>query len=174
MNKFKKFRKTTELYFGTEKYKLTRTNHLFETRAQDKQRDQFINEDRYKKIITLALQNGLKSFRAKGGVVIVIANSNKKNHSCTSILVCLDSNNNIFIITAIQCYGAGKWYRGFMKAKHRIIINPRTYILEKMTNEELKEKETEKIFLHKDKTTVKDQNVFMSYISKNKNIRRLS
>ena len=40
--------------------------------------------------------------------------------------------------------------------------------------EELKEKETEKIFLHKDKTTVKDQNIFMSYISKNKNIRRLS
>ena len=39
---------------------------------------------------------------------------------------------------------------------------------------ELKEKETEKIFLHKDKSTVKDQNVFMSYISKNKNIRRLS
>ena len=63
MNKFKKFRKTTELYFGTEKYRLTRTNHLFETRAQDKQRDQFINEDRYKKIITLALQNGLKSFK---------------------------------------------------------------------------------------------------------------
>ena len=174
MEKVKKFRKTTDLFFSGEKFRMTRTNHLFEARAKDKQRDQYINEDRYKKIITMALQNGLKSFRAKGGVVVVIANSNKKNHSCTSILVCLDSNNNIFIITAIQCYGAGKWYRGFMKAKHRIIINPRTYILEKMTNEELKEKETEKIFLHKDKSTVKDQNVFMSYISKNKNIRRLS
>jgi hypothetical protein len=142
MNKFKKFRKTTELYFGTEKYKLTRTNHLFETRAQDKQRDQFINEDRYKKIITLALQNGLKSFRAKGSVVVVIANSKRKNFSCTSILVCLDEKNNIFIITAIQTYGDNKWHRGFMKAPNRIIISPKTYVLEKMSEQELKEKVT--------------------------------
>ena len=115
MNKFKKFRKTTELYFGTEKYRLIRTNHLFETRAQDKQRDQFINEDRYKKIITLALQNGLKSFRAKGSVVVVIANSKRKNFSCTSILVCLDEKNNILKVqsTAPLC--------GFQTLTKRIV-----------------------------------------------------
>ena len=78
MEKVKKFRKTTDLFFSGEKFRMTRTNHLFEARAKDKQRDQYINEDRYKKIITLALQNGLKSFRAKGGVVVVIANSNKR------------------------------------------------------------------------------------------------
>ena len=173
MEKVKKFRKTTDLFFSGEKFRMTRTNHLFETRAKDKQRDQYINEDRYKKIITLALQNGLKSFRAKGGVVVVIANSNKKNHSCTSILVCLDNNNNIFIITAIQCYGIGKWYRGFMKAKHRIIINPRRYVLEKMSEQELKEKEIEKIFLHKNKETVYEQNKFLNHMSKDKKIRRI-
>ena len=173
MNKFKKFRKTTELYFGTEKYGLTRTNHLFETRAQDKQRDQFINEDRYKKIITLALQNGLKSFRVKGSVVVVIANSKRKNFSCTSILVCLDEKNNIFIITAIQTYGDNKWHRGFMKAPHRIIISPKTYVLEKMSEQELKEKEIEKIFLHKNKETVYEQNKFLNHMSKDKKIRRI-
>ena len=46
MEKVKKFRKTTDLFFSGEKFRMTRTNHLFETRGKDKQRDQYIKEDR--------------------------------------------------------------------------------------------------------------------------------
>ena len=60
-----------------------------------------------------------------------------------------------------------------MKAPNRIIISPKTYVLEKMSEQELKEKEIEKIFLHKNKETVYEQNKFLNYMSKDKKIRRI-
>ena len=60
-----------------------------------------------------------------------------------------------------------------MKAPNRIIISPKTYVLEKMSEQELKEKEIEKIFLHKNKETVHEQNKFLNHMSKDKKIRRI-
>lgn len=60
-----------------------------------------------------------------------------------------------------------------MKAPNRIIISPKTYVLEKMSEQELKEKEIEKIFLHKNKETVYEQNKFLNHMSKDKKIRRI-
>jgi hypothetical protein len=42
-----------------------------------------------------------------------------------------------------------------------------------MSEQELKEKEIEKIFLHKNKETVYEQNKFLSHMSKDKKIRRI-
>ena len=144
-NKFNshKIEKQLSLLFTNSTYKIIKSNHLFEERKSNKQRDHFINNTRYKEIILLALQNGLNSFREQGPVVITIANSKKKNHSCTSLLIALDKYNNITIITAIQSYGDRKWYRGFMRVQNRINVLPDRYILKRLSDKEI---ETIKIF----------------------------
>ena len=91
--------KQLKLSFSGSEYTIIKSNHLYEERTQSKQRDQFIDDSRYKQITSLALQRGLNSFRARGEVVVTLANSKKQNYSCTSILLALDVKNNIKIIT---------------------------------------------------------------------------
>ena len=168
-NKFNtsKIDKPLLILFTNSTYKIIKSNHLFETRSSNKQRDQFIDDTRYKQIILLALQNGLNSFRAKGEVVITIANSNKKNHSCTSLLIALDSYNNITIITAVQSYGVKKWCRGFIKIQNRINILPSLYILPRLSDEELDKKNKDKIFNQKSLEQYREDSIFLNYTKHN-------
>lgn len=160
--------KPLSLLFSNSKYKIIKSNHLFEERKSNKQRDQFINDNRYKHIISLALQNGLNSFRNKGPVAITIANSSKKNHSCTSILIALDKYNDITIITAIQTYGDKKWHRGFIRVNNRINIIQSTYILKRLSDSELDSKQKDKIFNHKTKEQYAEDKLFENYAKYNK------
>ena len=160
--------KQLSILFHNSKYKIIKSNHLFEERKSNKQRDQFIDDNRYKHIISLALQNGLNSFRNQGPVAITVANSSKKNHSCTSILIALDKYNNITIITAIQTYGDKKWHRGFIKVHNRINIVPSIYILKRLSDSELDSKQKDKIFNHKTKEQYAEDKLFENYINYNK------
>ena len=56
-NKFNlhKIEKQLSLLFTNSTYKIIKSNHLFEERKSKKQRDQFIDDTRYKQIISLAL-----------------------------------------------------------------------------------------------------------------------
>ena len=160
--------KQLSILFHNSKYKIIKSNHLFEERKSNKQRDQFIDDNRYQEIILLALQNGLNSFREQGPVVITVANSKKKNHSCTSILIALDQNNNITIITAIQTYGDKKWHRGFIRVNNRINIIQSTYILKRLSDSELDSKQKDKIFNHKTKEQYAEDKLFENYAKYNK------
>lgn len=157
-----------KLNFHNSYYTIIKSNHLFDERTDNKQRDQFIDDTRYKQIVHLALQNGLNSFRASGEVVVTIANSNKKNHSCTSLLIALDNNNNIAIITAVQSYGIKKWYRGFARISNRINIIPSVYILPRLSDKEIDLKKKDKIFNHKSVESVTEDNIFLNYTKHNK------
>lgn len=156
------------LLFNNSTYKIIKSNHLFDERKSNKQRDQFIDDTRYKQIISLALQNGLNSFRNKNEVAVTIANSSKKNYSCTTLLIALDNYNNIIIITAVQSYGDKKWHRGFIKVSNRINIMPSVYILKRLSDSELDSKNKDKIFNHKTKEQQDEDQLFEKYIKYNK------
>lgn len=160
--------KQLKILFSNSQYNIIKSNHLYDERSSNKQRDHFINDTRYKEIILLALQNGLNSFRSKGEVVITVSNSFKKNYSCTSILVALDNYNNITIITVVQSYGTKKWNRGFIKVKNRINIIPTVYILERLSEKELHSKQKDKIFNHKSVEQYREDKLFTSYVKHNK------
>lgn len=161
-------KKQLKIFFTGSNYTVIKSNHLYEERSGNKQRDKFIDDNRYQEIILLALQNGLNSFREQGPVVITIANSEKKNHSCTSLLIALDSKNNITIITAIQSYGDRKWSIGFSKIQNRINIVPSVYILPRLSIQELDSKNKEKIFNQKSEEQYKEDKLFNDYIKYNK------
>ena len=161
-------KKELKLSFTGSNYIIIKSNHLYEERSGNKQRDQFIDDNRYQEIIIIALQNGLNSFREQGPVVITIANSKKKNHSCTSLLIALDKYNNITIITAIQSYGDRKWYRGFIKVKNRINVIPDRYILKRLSDKEIDFKHKDKIFNHRSKEQVNEDAIFINYTKHNK------
>ncbi len=154
-------------FYGSE-YMIVKSNHLYDERTQSKQRDQFIDDSRYKQIIKLALINGLNSFRARGEVVVTLANSKKKNYSCTSLLLALDVKNNITIITVIQSYGIKKWTRGFITVQNRINIIPEIYILPRLSKDELDSKQKDKIFNHRSREQVNEDKVFENYTKHNK------
>lgn len=159
--------KQLKLYFHGSEYRIIKSNHLYDERTQSKQRDQFIDDSRYKQIISLALQNGLNSFRARGEVVVTIANSTKRNHSCTSILIALDKYNNIYVITAIQTYGNKKWYRGFTKVHNRINIMQSVYILERLSDKEINLKQKDRIFNKQSEDQYQEDKLFTNYVKKN-------
>lgn len=161
-------KKHIKISFHGSEYNIIKSNHLYDERKNSKQRDQFIDDSRYKQIITIALINGLTSFRARGEVVVTLANSNKTNYSCTSLLLALDDKNNITIITVIQSYGEKKWTRGFVTIKNRINIFPKTYIIPKLSKEEIKEKQKDKIFNHKSITQINEDRIFEKYTKHNK------
>lgn len=157
-----------KLSFSGSEYTIIKSNHLYDERTQSKQRDQFIDDSRYKQIVSLALRNGLNSFRARGEVVVTLANSKKKNYSCTSLLLALDTRNNITIITVIQSYGTKKWTRGFITVQNRINIIPEVYILPRLSLDEIDQKQKDKIFNHKSREQVNEDKVFQQYTKHNK------
>ena len=159
--------KQIRILFTNSTYNIIKANHLYDERTPNKQRDQFIDNTRYKHIILLALQNGLNSFRSKGEVVVTIANSSKKNHSCTSILIALDKYNNVYVITAIQTYGNKKWYRGFTKVHNRINIMQSVYILERLSDKEINLKQKDRIFNKQSEDQYKEDKLFTNYVKKN-------
>lgn len=161
-------KKQLQISFTGSNYIITKSNHLYEERSANKQRDQFIDDNRYQDIILLALQNGLNSFREQDTVVITIANSKKKNYSCTSILIALDKYNNITIITAIQSYGHKKWHRGFIRVQNRINILPDRYILKRLSDKEIDSKHRDKIFNHRSKEQLNEDAIFLNYTKYNK------
>lgn len=154
-------------FYGSE-YTIVKSNHLYDERTQSKQRDQFIDDSRYKQIIKLALINGLNSFRARGEVVITLANSKKKNYSCTSLLLALDVKNNITIITVVQLYGIKKWTRGFIAVQNRINIIPEVYILPRLSKDELDLKQKDRIFNQKSEDQYNEDKLFANYAKKHK------
>ena len=160
--------KQLKLSFHGSEYTIIKSNHLYDERTQSKQRDQFIDDSRYKQIIKLALINGLNSFRARGEVVVTLANSKKKNYSCTSLLLALDVKNNITIITVIQSYGIKKWTRGFIAVQNRINIIPEVYILPRLSKNELDLKQKDKIFNHKSREQISEDKIFENYTKHNK------
>ena len=160
--------KQLKLSFSGSEYTIIKSNHLYEERTQSKQRDQFIDDSRYKQITSLALQRGLNSFRARCEVVVTLANSKKQNYSCTSILLALDVKNNIKIITVVQSYGVKKWTRGFITVKNRINIIPDFYILPRLSKEEILNKHKDKIFNHKSKEQSDEDKIFENYTKHNK------
>lgn len=160
--------KQLKLSFSGSEYMIVKSNHLYDERTQSKQRDQFIDDSRYKQIIKLALINGLNSFRARGEVVVTLANSKKKNYSCTSLLLALDEKNNITIITVVQSYGVKKWTRGFITIQNRINIIPEVYILPRLSKDELDSKQKDKIFNHRSREQVNEDKVFENYTKHNK------
>lgn len=160
--------KQLKLSFSGSEYTIIKSNHLYDERTQSKQRDQFIDDSRYKQIISIALINGLNSFRARGEVVVTLANSRKKNYSCTSLLLALDAKNNITVITVIQSYGIKKWARGFITVQNRINIIPEVYILPRLSKDELDLKQKDKIFNHKSKEQISEDKIFENYTKHNK------
>lgn len=160
--------KQLKLSFSGSEYTIVKSNHLYDERTQSKQRDQFIDDSRYKQIIKLALINGLNSFRARGEVVITLANSKKKNYSCTSLLLALDVKNNITIITVVQSYGIKKWTRGFIAVQNRINIIPEVYILPRLSKDELDLKQKDRIFNQKSEDQYNEDKLFANYAKKHK------
>lgn len=157
-----------QLKFHDANYTIVKTNHLFDIRTKDKQRDQFISDDIYKQMTKLALINGLTSFREKGEVAITLANSHKKEHSCTCFLFALNKYNQISIISAIQTYGRKKWYRGFMKVQNRITLFPNIYVIPRLSDKEIDIKKKDKIFNHNTEEAYQEDKVFLQYAKYNK------
>ena len=109
--------KTTKLefFYNKEKYKIKRTNHLYEKRgASEYQRDAFIDDTRFVKIFKEAIISGLKSFREKGPVVVNVPTYNSKYYS---ILCVLDSRNTITVITVLH---TNKFWKTFSKIHNKI------------------------------------------------------
>jgi len=167
-NKQNQINKFIDIKFNNSMFKIIKKNHLFDERKKNKQRDQYVSNEAYKEIIKLSLINGLTSFRSKGEVVITVSNSKKSNHSCTSFLVALDNENNISIITAVQCYGNKKWHVGFSAIKNRINIVPSVYFIPRMSEKELENKKKDKIFNHSTAELAKEDKLFQKYIKYNK------
>jgi len=157
-----------QLKFHDANYTIVKTNHLFDIRTKNKQRDQFISDDIYKHIIKLVLMNGLTSFREKGEAAITISNSKKKSYSCTCFLIALNKYNEISIISAVQTYGNKRWYRGFVKVKNRINIFPDTYIIPRLSDKEIDIKKKDKIFNHNTEEAYKEDKIFLQYAKHNK------
>ena len=158
------FKKNLKINFDNQEFNIIKSKHLYDFR-KSKQRDQFVSDDIYKNIIHLALKNGLQSFRRQNLAVVTIANSKKKNYYCSSFLIAIDYKNNITIITIVQTYGNKKWYRGFTKIPNRINIIPSVYIIPRLTDEEISEKERDRIFNSKEAS--KEDTLFLKYAKYN-------
>ena len=158
------FNSSFDISFDNQIFKVRKSKHLYDFRA-DKQRDHFISDEIYKDITLLALKNGLQSFRRQNVIAVTIANSRKKNYSCSCFLIAIDYKNNITIITVVQTYGDKKWHRGFIKINARINIPPSKYIIPKLTDKQLSEKEKELIFNSKE--TQKEDALFLKYAKYN-------
>lgn len=157
-----------QLKFHDANYTIVKTNHLFDIRTKDKQRDQFISDDIYKQISKLTLMNGLTSFREKGPIAVTLANSRKKEYSCTCFLFALNKYNQISIISAIQTYGRKKWYRGFMKVQNRITLFPNIYVIPRLSDKEIDIKKKDKIFNHNTEEAYQEDKIFLQYAKYNK------
>lgn len=132
--------------WNKEDFTIKRTHHLYEKRdGSSYQRDAFLDDTRFVKIIKLALQNGLKSFREKGEVVITLPAYNGKYYS---ILCTLNDKNKITIITVIQ---PKRFWKAFQKCHNRINIvysrNPENlYKIPKMNEKEKGFKDLDSMF----------------------------
>ncbi len=99
-----------EFFYNKEKYKIKRTNHLYEKRGTSEyQRDAFIDDTRFVKIFKEAIIFGLNSFRDKGAVVVNVPTYNSKYYS---ILCTLNSQN---LITVITVFHTNKFWKTFYK-----------------------------------------------------------
>ena len=101
-------------------------------------------------------------------MAITLANSKKKNYSCTSFLLALDVKNNITIITVVQSYGIKKWTRGFITVQNRINIIPEVYILPRLSKDELDLKQKDRIFNQKSEDQYNEDKLFANYAKKHK------
>lgn len=139
--------------FDKQEWKIARTDHLYDKRGNsDYQRDAFLDDTRYIKIMKRALINGLTSFRNKGKVVVTVPSYAGKHYS---ILCSLGNKNKIVIISVYYAYK--DFWKTFIKERNRINMvwerNPENlYIVPKMNEKERGFKDLDTLFYNVSKS----------------------
>lgn len=124
-------------------------------------RDLFIDNSRYKEIISQAIHHGLTSFRNKGRVVVTFKDSWGLYYG---LLVELD-DSKIVIVTVFNSKKYGFW-TFFSRVQNRINLGY-YYTMKCMTREELSTKKLESSNLHIDISSTKEDKDFNKYTSFN-------
>ena len=133
-------------------YSIETARHLFENREMIKgtskyHRGQHIDESRYRQILTKALFNGLTSFRNKGPTVITFLSDKERPFG---VLVDLNNENRIFVITVFRGPKTMDLSRCFIKISNRINIS-QSYTMKTMTEDELKKSRIKQIEFNNEK-----------------------
>jgi len=154
--------KLDNIRFDNKVYTVETAVHLFENREMAKgtskyHRGQHIDESRYKQILTKALYNGLTSFRNKGATVITFKSDKERPFG---VLVDLDGNNRIFVITVFRGPKVMDLSRCFIKVGNRInIVN--SYTMKAMSDRELNKNKMKKISHESEKNTKSEDALFL-------------
>jgi len=147
-----------EFHYQKQKWTIERSRHLYDNRGpSDFSRDEFLDRNRYVEIFKSALRNGITSFREKGAVVINVPDENSRHWS---VLCKLDSNNKFFIITVYRVT-TGRWWKSFIKVQNRINIMY-DYVVTRMTKDERRAKEMDKVFHEVEVELKNDVNYMMN------------
>jgi hypothetical protein len=126
-----------KLKCDSKSYTVSLAEHLFEHRETLKgtsksHRTLHIDNKRYKQIFTIALKNGLTSFRNKGVVVVTFRDTYGKAYG---VLCDLKDNNDIFVISVFRGPKRMDINRCFIKVHNRINLSY-YYIMDVLTDEE--------------------------------------
>jgi hypothetical protein len=125
--------------FG-EQYSIFKSEHIKEKRDNEKEvREYLLNNKRYKEIFEKAIKNGISQFKNKGRIAI----SFKTEESKIMTILCILEEKNITIITIVN--NNKSIHERFNSVKNFIYIQD--YILPNLTNDELIEKDMEKLAL---------------------------
>lgn len=149
--------KIFDFTFDGEQYTVEKGVHIYENRyADDKvHRDAFMNTERYKEVIGLAMKNGLRSFVGKQ---VVISFYDYRGRPF-SLLVILNENNLIFVISVYQGRVSKPMYTNFVKVTNR--INLLDYVLPYMPPEAVKQAIKEKRAFDIEKECREEDDVFL-------------
>lgn len=131
-------------------YSVSKSSHVYDKRNTSVfHRDEFISDSSYKKIIAIALKNGLTSFRHKGPVVVSFQDYKKRKFSLLLFLDRFDLVDDIFVVTVFKGSVDFPFYNHFIRVQNRIWISPEKFTLPYMGKEERdKQKRTRETFLN--------------------------
>lgn len=143
-----------------KKYTVQTTRHLLDNRETLKGtskhfRGKHIDRKRYDQIVYKGLLGGLTSFRRKGPVVLTFYDEDNRPFG---VLVTLDDNNIIFVITVFRGPKDMPLHKCFIKVINRIILYD--YTMKPLSLEEL-EKSKKKRATEKTVVTAKEDNIFL-------------
>ena len=147
--------------FMNKTYEIRKTKHLLETREKSYvERSRFITDNILKDVLIYSFSRGFSSFRDRGVIVISYFNDKKIQ---TSILVKIDSDNKIVIISMFYEYRPRYLQDNFIKCKNRIYLDK---IFNSVSREEFRENKRQKSIYEIEKICAEEDSIFERYAKK--------
>ena len=154
-------------------YNLSKSSHVYDKRNTSIfHRDEFISDSSYKKIIKLAIKNGLTSFRGKGAVVVSFTDYKGRIFSILVILDRYDLKNDIFVITVFKGSKDFPFYRHFINVHNRIWLSPEKFVLPYMSYEKRQKQKLAREEFLVDVACISEDNDFKKF-AKNSKIKKI-